>query len=237
MGKVGIGRGSPIDDSGTTINNIVIVKPVERIGRSKQYDCICFCGKSFVTFPEWIIAGNVRSCGCLRASNCRKIGAQALTLEHSKIGIERARCKRRIEAGMPPDLPLHEFGLASALREISVPLVLKKFVKQLYGKCCLCGEEQILQLHHILPVANCIWEHKLHLLYALENLVVLCRSCHFTHAHSGSAWFLDEKLLKKFKEIAQDFSTKGTNSEYLSIKTTIETHLTKMNFEEILFVK
>ena len=59
---------------------------------------------------------------------------------------------------------------------------LNKRIKNRDGnKCVVCGSEELLEVHHIIPVAVCD-----KYIYSDENCVTLCRTCHHL-VHYGKA--------------------------------------------------
>jgi len=227
-------RGSPIDDSGKTLRNLQVLSPVGKIGRSFPYKCRCFCGKEFVTKPEGVLQGLVQSCGCLRAAHARKIGALPSTIAKAKKAHQKYFNEKRDRAGLRN---INAYGISTALRAVTLPPVLDKFLKRLYGICCLCGSDKRLIVHHIVPFSECVKSRRLHLLYDATNLSVVCKECHSKTVHLSSFHVdlqVQGTLLNEASKKAKAISKTSTYSE---ITESIRKNLKALNFESVLYKK
>lgn len=67
----------------------------------------------------------------------------------------------------------------------------KKYVKEKGGWCRVCGYTKHIEVHHIIP------RHVSPIL-ALDwyNLIVLCRSCHFSLGHLNNYSFYNPDIVK-----------------------------------------
>ncbi len=226
-------QGNPIDDSGKSIGNLSIISPIGKVGRSFPYNCRCFCGEDFIAQPESIRQGLVKSCGCLRAAHARRIGALPSTIKKGKEAHQRYFDARRIKAGLQN---INAYGIHKALRSVTVPPILDKFLKEAYGTCCLCGSDSRLVVHHIRPAFECIKNRQLHLLYDAANLSVVCRKCHSDVIHSDRHNINVEIQNVLFIEAAKRSESLLASEVYLVITNTIRKNLRIMNFESVIYL-
>src|SRR5208337_1887804 len=126
-------------------------------------------------------------------------------------------------------------GLSVALKAITFPPVLCKFVRGLYHLgCCLCGKNDKMHVHHIKPFSVCLRELDFVSMSSLSNLVVLCGSCHLSKAHKGNLYLCDVEVAKKLRGIAEGKLAESDQKQYRAITGKIETYLKFLRFEELL---
>lgn len=84
-----------------------------------------------------------------------------------------------------------------------LPKTAKIVVERDHYRCFLCGEENWLAVHHIVPRSRTSKKHPGAFLWDLKNLVLLCQRCH-EKAHTRAARI---SLLNRLKEMFQyDYS-------------------------------
>ena len=95
--------------------------------------------------------------------------------------------------------------IANANRHIVHPYTILKqdILNKTNGKCYLCGSNNDVDVHHILPRTMGGKDYK-------DNLVPLCKNCHLK-AHNGSFGYggINGDLSIKFKEFASEISTEA----------------------------
>lgn len=69
------------------------------------------------------------------------------------------------------------------------PGVQKAYLKS-HAKCEVCGSSKALNVHHVIPVHIDASKELLP-----ENLITLCRDCHYRYGHAGLSWkFYNENI-------------------------------------------
>lgn len=101
-----------------------------------SWHCLCDCGKTTCTSASSLRAGHVKSCGCLKLENLKRIGhAHKITDPEEK---ER-RAKHNERTALRGRLR-RTFGLK--IEDYDAMLIAQK------GKCKICGSEKKLSIDH-----------------------------------------------------------------------------------------
>ena len=85
----------PINYSGKTINNILVIKLFQE--KRRKYLCQCFCGKKFIVRVSAIKCKHTRSCGCIstewsKSGNARRTHGLRHTPEYNSWELMKQRC-------------------------------------------------------------------------------------------------------------------------------------------------
>lgn len=160
-------------ESGMRFCSFVIVNPgpVRRSANNRTYttwECICDCGKKFLSTTKQIRRGVRRSCGCLSKSNRFK------NIEPRKLAINHR----------------HNHYIQSAKnRGYKWALSKEEFEDLIFDSCHYCGSPPILKFHakgqtgEIDIFINGIDRKNNRIGYIKENCVTCCHFCNRAKSH------------------------------------------------------
>jgi len=142
-------------------NNLTVLGISELSGRSI---CRCDCGGITEVFNKDFLSGRVKSCGCLRSENMKRIGVHLRDHEHGN----------------------WKGGISSERQKLMAQKIYKDWKLSVFKRdnftCLKCGlKDNNLNTHHL---AN--YEDNKEQALDLENGVTLCGECHRAfHAEYG----------------------------------------------------
>lgn len=84
--------------------------------------------------------------------------------------------------------------------DTSILNVAKAAAKERDGFSCVrCGSTHKLQIHHEIPVSVLLGADNEFLIYEIDNLITLCKTCHMKYAHAGACGV--QKLPKNSRSV------------------------------------
>lgn len=136
--------------------------------------CKCSCGNIKSLLGASLKNGLIRSCGCLSTETKSRL---------TKIRNEQHRLK---------------YGLKEPTLVLKLRQKHKKYrsiiLERDGNKCVLCGSQEELHIHHIVPLCHDTIDNK-------NNLVTLCKSCHEHKAHDfQNRTIINEEIQNKLKD-------------------------------------
>ena len=143
--------------TGLTFGRLTVVSlNPEYKKRKVSWVCKCSCGNTSIVGTQSLTTGKTKSCGCLMEEVSRK----TTTLRNAQY-----RSLHKLNE------PTASLKLRLRHRKLR-----NKILERDNTACVLCGSIENLQVHHIVPLCIALVNNT-------NNLVTLCRKCHFNKAH------------------------------------------------------
>lgn len=165
-----------IDLVGQKFNRLTVMK----LSPNRKYnvitwECKCDCGNTTEVTSVLLTTNRIKSCGCL---SIEKLA-------------ERQK-QYRLSRGFDADIPLSSNYILARTKFTKLKLSRKVFIRDKF-KCVLCGKNSKLNAHHILSFS----EHE-EKRFTMDNLVTLCKDCHFVKVHNNHTKSLANKCYTNF---------------------------------------
>ena len=147
--------------------------------RISMVNCMCSCGKEFVTMRKLVFNGDTKSCGCFTVNRMKaQVGEKNPAYNHN--------------------LSIEEREEMELLRAGPKTRIWRKAVK-LIGKCVVCGSTEKLVAHHLAS-----FKDNPELRFSVENGVCLCANCHIEYHTLFMGGYSIPATLESFDEFARE---------------------------------
>lgn len=154
--RIAANKARRVDLTGQTFNRLT---PIKYLDGESKYLCKCLCGNLTKVRAAALKNGGTKSCGCLQRERA------------SLAALEKHKTKRRLR-GLPENKPMSS---EDALKRLSINNLVKDTFKRDSFSCCLCSQiGGELNAHHIE-----LWSETPELREDPDNLITLCKSCHY----------------------------------------------------------
>lgn len=84
-------------ESGRKFNDLTIIGVSHFVKRTAYYLCRCVCGVEKVVQAPYLVTGNTKSCGCLRARSLREIAFKhGLSRNKEYVAMKKMECQKKV---------------------------------------------------------------------------------------------------------------------------------------------
>lgn len=175
-----------------SFGKLFVIRKSEQLDSSKGilWECVCNCGKIVFVSTNSLLSNNTKSCGCLIQDNFKKY---------------------RLSIGKPENevLTKHTQQLRSIFKQSGIA---KLILTRDNFTCKLCNTAGgMLNAHHIIPSSK-----NNNLLLEQNNLITLCRSCHYLAHNSGKWNTVNEEIQIQLQMLLQNQLNIDSNSGVIS---------------------